>query len=535
MADTFLPTWLKYASVAIRYLESVGVSLSDFGGPPVTASLGGDRLGATLQFTTQSSGTADLALERRRVMAALIALKGRAGRIYAANPGRVLGGSFSASELLTNPSWASGLTSWDSTGTEATLTVADRRLRSTRGDSQTARSIRNTTSFAVTTYAPYALRAMAIAGRGPLHFGVRLGTTSGATDIYSLQSTSAGLLTGVAVSPSTPVYFSLLDGITSRQAGDYQSFDYVSVSRCAVADCAPNLLLYSSDLSQADWTKNNVTISATSTTLPDGSSGIVNSIKEASDTAQQHRIQQAYTSSTAAQDISFSAAFKLAQRNWVALRLFEGTGSTQATANFSLAGPSIGTVDVGANWSNARATMTALGDGWYRCSVTATKASGPTAIEARIYVGESDNDFTFNGLNQDSLRVFNPTLSLSSLPTRLSATTTSTVPTGTNQTGSRIYLRGLPASTTGLLLPGDEIEVITSYGSEYKYVTDVLSSDAGGLGDVGISPPLRGPLVDGAAIIVGQPLGYWMPGESLGFDHSPGILTTASIELQEAT
>lgn len=534
MSDHILPPWLKTVSAEIRYLESVGVSLSDFGGPPRTASLGGDRLGANLQFKPTISAVSTSALERRRVMAAIMALNGRAGRMYAGNPGRVLGGSFSAPELLTNPSWESGVTGWDSSGSGTAVAVADRRLRATREDAINARTVRNTTSFTVTPYAPYALRAMILAGRGPVHSGVRLGSTNGNNDYFSLTTQSAGLLTGVAVPTASPAYFSLLDGVTNRKAGDYQSYDYASVSRCAVADCAPNLLIYSSDLSQSDWTKNNASISSTSVTLPDGTSGTVHTIKEDSTAASGHRVNQAYTASSAAADYCFAGAFKASNRSWVMLRLFEGTGSSTAEASFNLGTGALGTVAGGANWSNARAFIVSLGDGWYYCCVIGKKTNAATALEVRINVGEADADITFNGGNQDSIRVWNPSFAQSSLPIRLSSTTTSSVSGGTDQTGSRIYLRGLPASSSGLLLPGDEIEVITSYGSEYKFVTDSLNSDAAGLGELGISPPLRGPLTDGAAIIVGQPLGYWMPGESLGFDHAPGVLTNASIELQEA-
>ncbi len=538
--DHFLPDWLKFSSAGLRYLESNGVSESDFGGPPRVTSLGGDRLGISLQYTTTASSTTDSAMERRRIMAAHMGLQGRYGRLYSENPARTLQGSFASSELLTNPSWASGTTGWDSSGSEAVVTVTDRRLRSTRADAITARSIRNTTSFAVTQYAPYALRAMAIAGRGSLHYGLRLGSTNGGNDLYSLSSTTAGLLTGVAVPISTPAYFSLLDGVTDRMAGDYQSFDYVSVSRCAVADCAPNLLIYSSDLTQADWTMSNVSIPTpspvNSVTLPDGSTGIINHLRDitSSPLSSQHRINQAYTASSSAADYCLAGAFKAVNRNFIALRMYEGTGGTLATANFNLGTGAVGTTAVGSNWANVRAFIAPLGNSWYYCAVVANKTNSATALEARIYICDADNSFTFTGAGTNAVNYWNPTFAQSSLPVRLSSTTTSAVSDGTDQTGSGIYLKGLPASSTGLLLPGDEIEVITSYGSEYKWVTNELQSDAAGLGYLSISPPLRGPLENDAAIIIAQPLGCWMAGESLGFDHTPGTFTNASIELQEA-
>jgi hypothetical protein len=534
--DILIPSWVKSAGVSLRYLDSTGVSQSDFGGPPRTASLGGDRLGASLQFTPTATSATDSAMERRRVMAIQMALRGRQGRLWMANPARRLGGTFPASELLTNPSWADGLTGWTTSGSEAVLSLADRRLRSTRAAGITARSIRNGTSFGVTQYVPYIVRALAIQGRGPIDTALRLGTTNGNNDIFSQVHSSAGLLTGVAVPVATgSAYFSLLDGANSRPAGDYQLFDYVSVSRGALVDTGVNVLTYSSDLSNSIWTKNNVSISATSVTLPDGTTGTVNSIKEDSTAGSQHRLQQVYTCPSAAHDLTFSAAFKLTvNRSWVALRMFEATGSTLATANFNTNGPSLGTVEAGANWANPRASMRAIGDGWYRCSITAQKTNSATSIEARIYVCEADNDFIFDGGNQDSIRVWLPTLAPTSVPTRLISTSALSLPTGTAPTGTLLYLCGLPASTSDLLLPGDEIEVISSYGSEYKFVTDTLSSDDGGLGTLHISPPIRGVVSNGAAVVVSEPLGYWMPTDVLGFDHAPGVLTQASIELQEA-
>jgi len=106
---------------------------------------------------------------------------------------------------------------------------------------------------------------------------------------------------------------------------------------------------------------------------------------------------------------------------------------------------------------------------------------------------------------------------------------------GAAQTGSALAVKSLPASTLGLLLTADLFEVITSLGSELKYLTAPLNSDASGKGYLQFEPPLRGVPADGAPIIVHQPMGRFLyMGSFPTWINDPGVISSATFDFEEA-
>jgi hypothetical protein len=77
---------------------------------------------------------------------------------------------------------------------------------------------------------------------------------------------------------------------------------------------------------------------------------------------------------------------------------------------------------------------------------------------------------------------------------------------GTSQTGAALYIKGLPASTNGLLLTDDLVEIVTPGSSELKRVTTTLNSDAAGMGFLQFEPPLRQSPANNAAVLILKPL-----------------------------
>jgi len=102
---------------------------------------------------------------------------------------------------------------------------------------------------------------------------------------------------------------------------------------------------------------------------------------------------------------------------------------------------------------------------------------------------------------------------------------------GANQTGSGLIIDGLPNSTTGLLLPGDWIEV----NLELKRITAPLNSDGSGNGFIQFSPPLRTSPADNTPIIVNAPFGRFIySGNENGWQTEPGRFATSSFDMVEA-
>lgn len=128
-----------------------------------------------------------------------------------------------------------------------------------------------------------------------------------------------------------------------------------------IEESRTNICLYSSDLSNAAWTKSNATITADTVVAPDGTlTG--DKIVESTGTGL-HRVYESVTATAAAYTFTFYA--KAAGRNWV-YGAFT-TGAVQY-AYFDLVNGVVGTVDAGIT----TASISSVGNGWYRCSVTRT-------------------------------------------------------------------------------------------------------------------------------------------------------------------
>ena len=540
--DTLLLPWLKTAKVGFRYLPNEGISRGQFGGRPIVASLGGDRLAASLDFTPQATSEAESARERRLLISWLARLNGRQNPSYMTNPAKRFAGSFPTTELIADNTFASGgLSNW-TLGSEYSGTVHDRRARLTR-NAVTASSgvIRKNTSqmSALTQYATYAFRMFVYAGRGSIasNLSLRAGSSNGGTQYGSAAYTAAGLYTLPFVALDTPISVTLNDNAASGlTAGDYIDVPWASCSRAAMLDNGPNLLLHSDDLTQAAWTNSETTETANAAVAPDGTT-TMDSINENAAAATSHYMQQNVTVSSSAEGYCFAVALKAASRTWARLTIFESTSSHAASAYFNLSTGAVGTVGAtGANWENVRAYIVPRGNGIYYCVVLGQKVSAGTTLSCRIYSAEADNDVTMNGNSSAAIYAWRATLSISKAPTRLVQTTTAAT-TGTTQTGSGLHLKGVALTATdGLAVENDELEVITSFGSELKITTAALNCDAAGLAYWQFSPAIRGIGADGAAVIFSDPMAYMMfAGGAVGWDHEPGILTTASAEFEEAS
>ena len=145
----------------------------------------------------------------------------------------------------------------------------------------------------------------------------------------------------------------------------------------------------------------------------------------------------------------------------------------------------------------------------------------------------SDGGGSYAGNTSNGMYIWRAGCAVSSLPFQPSQSVATSVE-GSSQTGSGIHVKGLPASTAGLLLAGDWVEIITSQGSELKMVTASLDSDAAGLGYLQFAPALRGTVADNAAIIVHRPMGRFIStADAIEYLDEPGIVSTSSFEFEE--
>jgi len=419
--------------------------------------------------------------------------------------------------MFSNGTFESGTTGW--AAQNATLTAADYQLRiAISGAHASVRPGFYQSSIASVQYAPFVVRGVMHAPTVLVSVGPYIATDTLSSFSYGVAGFRHAVLVldSATIASSFPAVIADSSGYTVK---DYLSCSFASLARCALVDNGPNLLPESDDFSDAAWTKSQSSVSSTTETAPDGTA-TAQMLAEDGTAAALHRVSDTITvASTTNLQYSTSCYIKADNRTWARLQMFEGTGS--AIASFDLSGGVLGVVSAGTNWENVRATIDDAGNGWYFCALTARKTSTSTSLGCYVEIAEADNDVVFNGLNQDSVVLWRATLAQSSVPTRPVATTTTAIASGTAQTGSALHLKGLPASTNGILLAGDYVQIPGI--DQLVRARTALNSDAAGLGYFEFEPLLHASPADNAPVIDVTPLARMMMEESsIRVAHRPG-------------
>ena len=160
-------------------------------------------------------------------------------------------------------------------------------------------------------------------------------------------------------------------------------FDYDPVTRAPrgllIEEQRVNLLLRSEEFDNASWSKSASTVTANTTTSPDGTADAEKLVEDSS-TGTHSVIQSAGTVGVVE---TLSVFAKQAERQWLALQI-----GASSFGYFNLAAGTVGTT------SGATATITNFGNGWYRCTITATRA---TTTNNFIYVASADATASYTG------------------------------------------------------------------------------------------------------------------------------------------
>jgi len=519
MAEQMIPPWIIPEEESQEWLdEGSSVFTAQFA-PGLTQrqSYGGLRLKLSRRHTVRGE-------EKARLLAVLSATRGRYNavrtQVHFARRGAGLG-----SELLTNNTFADGTTGWDASGS-STISVADRVLRLVRGEPTTGRVARNNTSFVVSAYAPYAARLMALSGRGGVACRIRLGTTTGGTEVLETGTiTSGGLVSSAVVPASTPLFYSIFDNAVNRASGDYMDFPYTSVSRCALVDNGPNRLIRSNDFSNSAWSKVRSTITPEATQGPYGTV-TADSLIEDSTASSTHYVSQFATKPATDQDWCGVVHLKANSRSQGYVQIGEsGTNFSLVIVDLATGAIIGGPSNVG-SISNARASVTNVGNGWFRVSLVARIPSSITTTNLLAIGVANGGVSSYTGDGTSGIYVDDAAYAQSSVP--MFPTHTETVVTaGASQTGSALNLKGLPASTSGILLAGDFFEV----NGELKQCTAALNSDAAGLGYLQFEPDLVRPPADNDPVILTDPMGKFLV-SNIKIDNQFGTQAIVTYDLE---
>lgn len=521
MSEILIPPWIIPEEESHEWLdEGSSVFRSAFApGLAQRQSYGGLRLKLSRRHTVRLE-------EKAQLLSMLYATRGSYNTVWT-KVHFARRGSIDASELLANGMFSSGTTGWTS-GSAYTLSESDRILRAQRSAmTGAAVALQQSSTVTVAQYAPYLQRFMVTAGRGGhTVFAHRAGSSAGGSQYLSdVSATGPGLLGAAFVPTSTTAGISLVDGATTGLiAGDYFLVPYVSLARCALIDGGGNNLLHSDAMDNAAWVKTACTVGVGSSVAPDGTSTAETLTDDGTNAA--HHVRQNTTVSSSALDLTFGCFLKAGTRGWSYLLMEEQTGGTSAGAYFNLSSGAVGTTFSGANMTNIRASITAHGNGWYYCTVTCRKTNAATIVTPRIASASADNTLTFAGDSTGGISMWRATSRTSSVPTRPIATTSAAASAET-VTGTSVYLKGLPASTSGLLLSGDWVEI----DGELKQLTAALNSDAAGLGFLQFEPALVNSPSNDQPVTIQEPMGKFLV-SNIKIDNEFGTQARVSYDLE---
>lgn len=528
MTDIFFPADLIPTGMMFGVDDFTAVDESATVGAMQSSTLYGTRRWRLRMDFAVLAGT-----QLARFEGLVAALRGRQNRVWI-SPGRAPRGSFPDVELLANNTFANGATGWANFNpTLGGVSATDRVLRSSRINA--GQSIGPVQSITPVINLPYAARTIVSPGRGPSNFHIQASAASGNLADQALSG-------NYAIIPWTPTVITSAqfivyeNSITGGQAGDYFETPWTSFARCALVDNAPNLLQQSDTFDNAYWSQVSTTVVANSGTAPDGTS-TADGIQETAVTST-HEIKAIshITVPAAALDYCLSVAVKAGTRGWIQVLLSEDTGATTMGAYFDLSSGATGSVFTGANWANTRTFSQALGNGWFRCTVIGLKTNAATVLTVRILVATSNGGNSYLGVvGSDAIKLWRASVAQSSFPV-FATQTASAAFAGNTQTGNQVYLKGLPVSTTGLLLQGDLVEIDMPTNSQLVRVTARLDSDSQGTGVLQFEHTLKQSPADGAAVAIQQPMGRWVLANStLGVEYVPGLFGQASLEFVEAS
>jgi hypothetical protein len=214
------------------------------------------------------------------------------------------------------------------------------------------------------------ITAATTSGTPTFYVGIAPSGNTGGT--FAGDGTSGGYLWGAQLSVGPYA----LDYTPTTSAAVYgPRFDYDGSGVTIVEPVSTNLILYSEQFDNAYWTVNNATVTANSTTAPDGTNTA--DLLTENSSSGVHRVYKDITLTAVSHSASIYA--KPNGRSWIYIRMDTASG-LQAWFNIS-------TGQVGTVQSGLTASIQSVGNGWYRCTV-----SGVAAVVNNFLVGLSNAD-----------------------------------------------------------------------------------------------------------------------------------------------
>jgi hypothetical protein len=155
--------------------------------------------------------------------------------------------------------------------------------------------------------------------------------------------------------------------------------NFVSAGELLLENAGTNLVTYSEEFDQSTWSKVNSTVISNAAVAPDGTLTADKLVEGTATNFSQITYPVTFSNSTT---YTFSMYAKAAE-NDSALLFFAGAGQ-YVSVEFNLTNGTTSLYSQNNTWSNVSSTISYVGNGWYRCSITSTSSSAVTSNVAAI-------------------------------------------------------------------------------------------------------------------------------------------------------
>jgi len=178
-----------------------------------------------------------------------------------------------------------------------------------------------------------------------------------------------------------------------------------------------NLLLRSEEIDNASWGKTGSSVTADTTTAPDGTSTADKLVEDTS--TGGHVVLQSVAGLADSTTFTASIFCKAAERDWVALTLVDKAGALNRVW-FNVSTGTQGTT----NGTVSAFSAILFANGWYRLSVSVSTATGAGTPQVRLSIGSADNTASYTGNGTSGVFFWGAQLEVGAFPTSYIPTTT---------------------------------------------------------------------------------------------------------------